>query len=77
VLESTRSILIGPLSISSVLLRLIAGLVAAEAVVKLASLVVEDDEHAIRQAEPDLLEVERLERPCVCNSLRSHAGERA
>jgi hypothetical protein len=44
---------------SSVLLRLIIELVAVEAFVKPASLVVGDDEYGICQAMSDLLEVER------------------
>jgi hypothetical protein len=44
---------------SSVLLRLIAELVAVEADVKPASLVVGDDEYGICQVNSDLLEVER------------------
>jgi hypothetical protein len=44
---------------SSVLLRLIAELVAVEAVVMPASLVVGDDEYGICQVKSDLLEVER------------------
>ena len=51
--------MIVPLSTSSVLLRLIAELVAVEAIVKPASLVGGDDEYDIGQVKSDLLEVER------------------
>ena len=58
--------MISPLSTSLVLLRLIAELIAVEAIVESASLVGGDGEYDIGQVKSDLLEVERH---------RSSAGE--
>jgi hypothetical protein len=58
-LESTRTMPSCSHSTSLVLERLIGALVAVEAVVKPASLVVGDDEYGIGQLKSDLLEVER------------------